>query len=202
MGERLGCVYGGEGNVASVYLLPRSTLTSFTRTGVVSSHVTFTHPTAHPYHTQLATHTIHRASQHTHTPNQTPHTPHVVPEFCGRAAPQIQHARGFARFFEGKNVAIVFSDAEERNMFVDDETYGMLTVRLLLPDDNNSNATTTLDYCCLLLLHVGHTHGALPHQVHPQHVQSLHVNLCTVDSTFSSTACCKLFRFHMHTRLV
>merc|ERR1719329_1128327 len=41
----------------------------------------------------------------------------------------IQHARGFAKFFEGKNVAIVFSDAEERNMFVDDETYGMLTPR-------------------------------------------------------------------------
>jgi hypothetical protein len=40
-----------------------------------------------------------------------------------------QHARGFAKFFEGKNVAIVFSDAEERNMFVDDETYGMLTPR-------------------------------------------------------------------------
>ena len=37
-----------------------------------------------------------------------------------------QHARGFAKFFEGKNVAIVFSDAEERNMFVDDETYGIV----------------------------------------------------------------------------
>jgi len=42
---------------------------------------------------------------------------------------QIQHARSFARFFEGKNVAIVFSDAEERNMFVDDETYGILSAR-------------------------------------------------------------------------
>lgn len=42
---------------------------------------------------------------------------------------QIQHARNFARFFEGKNVAIVFSDAEERNMFVDDETYGILSPR-------------------------------------------------------------------------
>jgi hypothetical protein len=42
---------------------------------------------------------------------------------------QIQHARNFARFFEGKNVAIVFSDAEERNMFVDDETYGIMSPR-------------------------------------------------------------------------
>jgi len=36
---------------------------------------------------------------------------------------------GSARFFEGKNVAIVFSDAEERNMFVDDDTYGILAPR-------------------------------------------------------------------------
>ena len=63
--------------------------------------------------------------QHARTAPPNPRT--VKPEPC--CVGSAQHARGFARFFEGKNVAIVFSDAEERNMFVDDETYGMLTPR-------------------------------------------------------------------------
>ena len=44
---------------------------------------------------------------------------------------QISHARQFARYFQGKQVAIVFADIVERNRFMQDTSFGGKSAKMV-----------------------------------------------------------------------